>query len=238
MTERPQLDPALFADGPVRDARFDVKQYWRDMANENVDHDLEFLHRQMAEEVESIEIAAKNLAEFPDAPWELRMEIARQAYDEARHVAAFRRLYEQRGGVVGQFPVLDFQYRIITKINSLAGRLTVANRSFEASGIDAIADGIANAQKRGDAEYEALFDQQLADEIQHVRYANEWVPKLVAAGGPRAVFDMARAVASADAAFRLVAGEAMVSYPVAGDIRREAGFDEAEIETARRFASQ
>jgi uncharacterized ferritin-like protein (DUF455 family) len=235
----PRLDPALFAaEGPTRDSRFVVKQFWRDMANQEADHDLEFLHRQMAEEIESIEMCARNLADFPDAPWELRMEIARQAWDEARHVVAFRRLFEQRGGRVGQFPVLDFQYRIIMRLESLAGRLSVANRSFEASGIDAIADGMANAQKADDLEFIALFDQQLADEIQHVRYANDWVPKLLAAGGPRAVFDMARSVSNADAAFKLVAGDAMTQYPVAEDVRREAGFDDAEIETARRFAAR
>jgi uncharacterized ferritin-like protein (DUF455 family) len=234
----PVLDPLLFADGPVRDARFDVCQLWNQMANEGVDHDLEFLHRQMAEEIESLEIAARNLVDFPDAPWDLRMEMARQAWDEARHIVAFRRLFEQRGGTVGQFPVLDFQYRIITRLPSLAGRLTVANRSFEASGIDAIVDGIANAKKNEDAEFVALFEQQLADEVQHVRYANEWVPRLVSDGGPRAVFDLARSVANADAAFQIVAGEAMITYPVAEDVRREAGFADDEIETARRFVAR
>jgi uncharacterized ferritin-like protein (DUF455 family) len=232
------LDPQLFAEGPVRDGRFNVRQFWNEMANTEVDHDLEFLHRQMAEEIESLEIAARNLVDFPDAPWELRMEIARQAWDEARHVVAFRRLFEQRGGRVGQFPILDFQYRIITRLQSLAGRLTVANRSFEASGIDAIVDGIASATKSGDAEFIALFEQQLADEVQHVRYANDWVPRLVQDGGARAVFDLARSVANADAAFQIVAGEAKITYPVAEDVRREAGFADDEIETAKRFAAR
>lgn len=238
MTEMTALDPELFADGPARDERFAVCQLWKDMANDGVDHDLEFLHRQMAEEIESLEIAARNLVDFADAPWELRMQIARQAWDESRHIVAFRRLFEQRGGRVGEYPVLDFQYRIITRLQSLAGRLTVANRSFEASGIDAIVDGIRNAEKSGDTEFVTLFEQQLADEVQHVRYANEWIPKLIEAGGARAVFEVARAVANADAAFGVVAGEAKVTYPIADDLRREAGFAENEIETARRFAAR
>ena len=236
--KQPSLDPQLFAEGPLRDGRFNVRQFWSEMANEEVDYDLEFLHRQMAEEIESLEIAARNLADFPDAPWELRMEMARQAWDEARHVVGFRRLFEERGGHVGQFPILDFQYRIITRLPSLAGRLAVANRSFEASGIDAIVDGLQNASKAGDAEFVALFEQQLADEVQHVRYANEWVPRLMEQGGARAVFDLARAVASADAAFQIVAGEAKITYPVAEDVRREAGFGDDEIETAKRFAAR
>ena len=238
MSDTPALDPRLFAEGPLRDRRFAVRQLWNEMANEGVDHDLEFLHRQMAEEIESLEIAARNLVDFPDAPWGLRMEIARQAWDEARHIVAFRRLFEERGGKVGAFPVLDFQYRIITRLQSLAGRLAVANRSFEASGIDAIVDGIRNAQKSGDAEFVALFEQQLADEVQHVRYANEWIPKLVEAAGAREVFEVARSVANADAAFGVVAGDAKITYPVADDVRREAGFADDEIETAKRFAAR
>ena len=236
--KQPALDPQLFAEGPVRDCRFNVRQFWNEMANSEVDHDLEFLHRQMAEEIESLEIAARNLVDFPEAPWELRMEIARQAWDEARHVVGFRRLFEKRGGRVGQFPILDFQYRIITRLGTLAGRLAVANRSFEASGIDAIVDGLQNASKAGDAEFVALFEQQLADEVQHVRYANEWVPRLVVMEGSRAVFELARSVSSADAAFQVVAGEAKITYPVAEGVRREAGFAEDEIETAKRFAAR
>lgn len=168
MTDAP---PSTAVD-PVRDARFDVKHLWQDVLNlphSHPDANQEFLHRQMNEEVESLEIAARNLVDFPDADWDLRMAIARQCADEARHVVAFRRLLESRGGFVGQFPVLNFQYRLITAIPSLIGRLAVANRSFEASGIDAIQDGLASSRRKDDAEFTALFDQQLADEVQHVR---------------------------------------------------------------------
>ena len=51
----------------------------------------------------------------------------------------FRRIFETRGGQVGQYPVLNFQYRIIAHIRSLVGRLAIQNRSFEAGGLDAIA---------------------------------------------------------------------------------------------------
>ena len=46
---------------------------------------------------------------------------------------------------MGQYPVLNFQYRIITRVPSLVGRLAVQNRSFEAAGMDAIQDGILAA---------------------------------------------------------------------------------------------
>ncbi|TLY57309.1 MAG: hypothetical protein E6K52_14715, partial [Gammaproteobacteria bacterium] len=48
----------------------------------------ERLHRHMGNELGSLDIAAQCLADFPDAPWELRLELARQAWDESRHVLA------------------------------------------------------------------------------------------------------------------------------------------------------
>jgi len=235
------LKSALFADNPARDEGVTVKDYWRDMANLPHDHpdsSQEFLHRQLNEELNSLEIAARNLVDFPEADWKLRMEIARQCSDEARHAIAFRRLMEKRGGYVGKYPVFNFQFRIITSIPTLIGRLTVANRSFEAAGIDAIEDGIQSSRKREDAEFVALFDAQLADEVQHVRFANVWIKILVDREGPRAVMDLARAVAHANTAFKEIVGEDVITYPVANDIRREAGFSEEEIESARTLAAR
>lgn len=232
------MDPNLFAEGPARDARFTIKERWtelRNLALDDPEHQLEFLHRQMNEEVNSIEISARNLADFPEADWELRMEMARQCWDEARHCTAFRELYEKRGGVVGTYPVLNFQFRIITNIRSLAGRLAVQNRSFEAAGIDAIEHEIQSFDRRRDPEYIALVEAQLADEMHHVRYGNEWVKRLVEKGGPRMTFEVARAVGQAGLAFQEVAGEAAGFYPVAGEARREAGFTEDEIEGARKL---
>ena len=240
MTGAAPLDPALFAPGPARDARFTVKDRWTEMANippEDPRHQLEFLHRQMNEEVNSLEISARNLVDFPEADWELRLAMARQCWDEARHVVMFRRCCEARGGRVGEFPVLNFQFRIITAIDALVGRLAVQNRSFEAAGIDAIHDGIGEARGSGQQDMVELLEAQLADEVQHVRYANEWVRRLVEAGGARATFALVQAVARADAAMREVAGDAVTVYPVADDIRREAGFSEAEIDTVRRLTS-
>ncbi len=152
----PTLDPSLFAESPARDERFTVAARWVECANFPQGHPLrtiEFLHRQMNEEIDSLECSAANLRDFPDAAWDLRMNLARQCADEGRHAAMFRRLFERRGGQVGQYPVLNFQYRIVAHIRSLVGRLAIQNRSFEAGGLDAIAYGISQARRgrrRGD----------------------------------------------------------------------------------------
>src|SRR5882672_4859758 len=51
------------------------------------------LHRHMHNEMQTLEIAAQGLVDFPDAPWELRLQLARQCWDESRHSAIlYRRL--------------------------------------------------------------------------------------------------------------------------------------------------
>lgn len=224
----------LFAEGPARDARFTVAGRWIECANYPDGHPLrviEFFHRQMNEEVDSLECSAANLRDFPAAAWELRMALARQCADEARHAAMFRRMFESRGGRVGQYPVLNFQYRIVANIPSLVGRLAIQNRSFEAGGLDAITFGIDQARREGDEALTELFEAQRADEISHVRFANEWINAAIRQS-PRAVLEIGTALAGAAKAFHAVMGTEGtrgVSYPADGDSRREAGFTDGEV---------
>jgi hypothetical protein len=239
----PPLTPELFAAPPARDARFRVVDRWVEcetFASGDPRRSFEFLNRQMNEEVNGLEASAQTLGDFPAADWPTRLGLARQCADEARHARMFRRLFEARGGRVGQFPVLNFQFRIISGIDTLVGRLTVQNRSFEAGGLDAIDVGIATAGAEGDLELSALFAAQLADEILHVRFANEAIERLRAAD-PRCVLHIGAALGRAAAGFREVMGRegtAGARYPVARDARAEAGFADDEIRRAAELAQQ
>src|SRR4029077_15082925 len=73
---------------------------------------LERLHRHMNNEMGALEIAAQCLADFPDAPWDLRMQLARQASDESRHVAGLYRRLRQLGGRKGEFPIGNFEWAV------------------------------------------------------------------------------------------------------------------------------
>ena len=227
-----------FAAGPARDSRFDVKEKWAECLNlpdTHPDRNLEFFHRQMNEEINGLENAARSLADFPDAEWSVRMSIARQAADEARHVQMFRRILEYRGGWLGRYPVLNFQYRIITKIDNLVGRLAVQNRSFEAEGVDAVEPEIQKAREKGDSELADLYEAQLADEIGHVRFANEYIAQATKSN-PLNVMRVGRALNQASEAFLCVMGQEAidgVKYTTNEKGRLEAGFSPEEV----RFAA-
>lgn len=226
-----------FGKGPTRDARFTVAEFWADCDNfpkGDVRREVEFFHRQMNEEVNGMECAARALVDFPDADWNLRMHLARQCYDEARHVEMFRAALESRGGHVGQAPVLNFQYRIITRIKDLCGRLAVQNRSFEAEGIDAIEPQIQGAADRGDLEMALRYDAQLADEIGHVRFANDYLADAMKKDAS-VVMRVGRALNEAFVSFAHVMGPhaiAATDYGVNCAARREAGFSDEEIHMA------
>lgn len=237
------IDTAKSSDGPARDARFTVADSWRECAN-FPDGDprkvMEFMHRQMNEEMDAAECSARSLTDFPDAPWELRMFLARQCADEARHALIFSKLLQRRGGKLGEYPIMNFQFRIITKIPNLAGRLAVQNRTFEAGGIDAIGFGIDDARNLGDAELADFFDAQFADEIMHVRCANEFLHEMLAKE-PRLTLDVGTAVRQATRSFEEVfggEGTAVVKYTISEQGRLEAGFRPEEIAVAGRQAEQ
>ena len=230
-------DPTLFGEAPARDERFCEKHRWIECQNFPENHPLkllEFFHRQMNEEMNGVENAAQSLADFPDAEWDVRMCIARQCADEARHVQMFRRIFENRGGKIGEYPVLNFQYRIIANLDELLSRLAVQNRSFEASGIDAVSFAIDAARENGDQELVELFEMQQADEITHVRFANEYIRDCIRKN-PRAALQIARALTRASAAFMQVMGTegtAKVEYLVDERGRLEAGFEPEEVKVA------
>jgi uncharacterized ferritin-like protein (DUF455 family) len=232
-----------YPDSPARDARFTVVDTWQECAN-FPDGDprkiMEFMHRQMNEEMDATECSARTLTDFPDAPWELRMFLARQCADEARHALVFSKLFQERGGKLGEYPVMNFQYRIICKILTLVGRLAVQNRTFEAGGIDAIGFGIDDARNQGDAELSQFFDIQFADEIMHVRCANEFLHEMIAKE-PRLALQVGTALKEATHAFEEVfkgGGAEIAKYSISEQGRLEAGFRQEEVELSNRLAEQ
>jgi len=235
------LDPALFGEGPARDDRFTVVEVWAEMVNLPDDHPEkqgEFFHRQMNEEACVMENAARSLAEFPDADWRVRKGLARQCADEARHVLNYRRLLESRGGYLGQYPVMNFQYRILGQIDSLVGRLAIQNRSFEADGLDAATYARDEAREAGDHELADMYDAQQADEVCHIRLGNDYFKEQMAQA-PRTGIIVARALAQAARAFAQIfagGGTEVDKYGVAVDARLEAGFSPEEVEVAVRMS--
>lgn len=237
MKPRGLPDPAIFGAGPARDDRFEVVDQWADCVNlpdDDPEHEIEFYHRQLNEELNVLENCARNLVEFPEVEWGIRKGIARQCADEARHTATYKRIYEERGGEIGRYPVMNFQYKILGRIEGLAGRFAVQNRTFEADGLDAVTQAIKEARAAGDEEMAAIYEVQQADEVLHVKYANAWIHKQATAD-PGVVMQVVKAVSQALEGLAWVTargGGDVTKYPMAVDERIEAGFPHRAAELA------
>jgi hypothetical protein len=167
---------------PARDACFTVVRRDADM-HEYPDMSevsrRERLHRHMNNEIGGLEIAAQMLVDFPDAPWELRMQLARQCWDETRHIELLYRRLRQLGGRKGEFPVSNFEWCVTNMFDTIAARLAVQNRTFEAGQMDILGKITSAWRAAGDDETADMLDGILADEIQHVRFANQWIRRMV-----------------------------------------------------------
>lgn len=141
----------------------------------------ERLHRHMNNETGAIEIAAQCLVDFPEAPWDLRMQLARQCYDESRHVCALYRRLRELGGRKGEFPISNYEWCVAGIQDTLVGRLAVQNRTFEAGLMDLLGNLRKQWRAVGDETTAQVLENILVDEVGHVRFANQWIRKMAQA---------------------------------------------------------
>jgi uncharacterized ferritin-like protein (DUF455 family) len=198
------------------------------------------LHREYNNETQNAEIAAQTLVDFPDAPWDLRMQLARQCWDETRHARMFLRRVVELGGRKGESPIKNGDWAVVGMIGNLPGRLLVQHRLFEGGVIDSFRQVAQGFRDSGDERTAEIYDVILADEIQHVRFANHWLRHF--SHEPRAVMQMAAALTFAADVLRQLAplpGDRSIDgveltavdhrISINAEDRIRAGFTEGEI---------
>jgi uncharacterized ferritin-like protein (DUF455 family) len=135
------------------------------------------LHGICAGEYQAMEAAGRTLYDFPDAPWEFQLDMARQVWDESRHVEIYTKLLEYVGSFFGEFPESEVLWSC-TQAADPAERVAGINRGLEGLACDVFEQLIRLAQKMGDEIIERAVDYVLADEITHVRMGSKWMRKL------------------------------------------------------------
>jgi uncharacterized ferritin-like protein (DUF455 family) len=191
------------------------------------EHRRQRVHREYNQEVQNLEVTALCLVDFPDAPWELRFELARQCWDESRHAALYYRRLKEMGGWKGMFVIANLDWSVVAMLDSLAARLAVQHRTFEAGSLDSQHQAIPQWREMGDNATADIMEAVEADEIPHVSFANDWLKRLADAE-PRTVLQIAAAITW----LRQVAatgGETLHPIPTSAESRELAGFSKAEI---------
>lgn len=203
-------------DDPARDAAFKVVQTDAELHEYEGTSEIarrELVHRHMSNEITSLDIAADCLAAFPDAPWPLRLELARQSWDESRHVHVLHRRLVEMGGYKGEFPIACFEWNVTCAIDNLIGRLASQNRTFEGGAMDVVGNLVTTLHEAGDHQTADLLEGILADEIQHVRFANRWIREWTLQDR-RTLLKLAMAVRFVDAVNRSLQPEAGMTNDV------------------------
>jgi len=216
---------------PARESCFEIVHLHEDVPDiggMGPEHRRQRLHREYNQEVQALEIAALCLVDFPDAPWELRLELARQCWDEARHAALVYRRLVASGGQKGQYPIANLDWSVVGMLDSLPARLAIQHRTFEAGSLDIERVAIGLYREVGDEATADVLEVIEADEIGHVRFANEWLKRLTDAE-PRAVLKVAAAVAWLKKVVEATGGEGLHDIPTEREARRLAGFSQEEI---------
>jgi len=216
---------------PAREPCFTIVHLHHDVpdaGNETVEARQMRAHREYNQEVQTLEVAALCLVDFPDAPWELRMELARQCWDEARHAELSLRHLEGLGGWKGMFPIANLDWSVVAMLDSLPARLAVQHRTFEAGSLDIEIAAVPMLYDMGHDGHAEMTDAIEADEVQHVRFANEWLKRLTDAQ-PRAVLQVAAAMAWLRRLVEATSLDPLKVIATNDETRQMAGFSRAEV---------
>ncbi|MBW2292942.1 MAG: DUF455 family protein [Deltaproteobacteria bacterium] len=158
------------------------------------------MHGIFVGEMQALEGAARSLWDFPDSPWEFKMNMARQCWDEARHVQIFEKLLTHLGGYVGMFPESTFLFEAACS-DDPAMRVAGVNRGLEGLACDVcFGSEWVREFTKGDPEY-----------LKRTQEYRRTVDKQFSFGGARSDRE--------DAAI-----------PIAWEDRLEAGFTQEELE--------
>jgi uncharacterized ferritin-like protein (DUF455 family) len=197
------------------------------------------MHGIFAGELQALEGAARSLWDFPDAPWEFKMNMARQCWDEGRHVQIFEKLLDHLGGEPGMFPESTFLFECACSEDP-AMRVAGVNRGLEGLACDVFRDMIRYAEKTDDETMRQAVDYVLADEITHVRFGSDWV-KAFTDGDPEHFKQTQEFRKQVDKQFSFGGARSDredAAIPIAWEDRVEAGFTEQELEELAQLSGE
>jgi uncharacterized ferritin-like protein (DUF455 family) len=189
------------------------------------------MHGIFVGELQALEGAARSLWDFPDAPWEFKMNMARQCWDEGRHVQIFEKLLTHLGGEVGMFPESTFLFEAACS-DDPAMRVAGVNRGLEGLACDVFRDMIRYAERTGDEVMKQAVDYVLADELTHVRFGSDWVKEFTK-GDPEHLKRAQEFRREVDKQFSFGGARSDredAAIPIAWEDRKEAGFTEEELQ--------
>jgi uncharacterized ferritin-like protein (DUF455 family) len=141
------------------------------------------MHGIFVGEIQALEGAGRTCWDFTtgdavdEAPFALKLDMARQCWDEARHVEISCKLTEHMGSDIGEFAEQTLLYEAACNEDPVL-RLTGVNRALEGLAIDVFNTMREFGDATGDPVLEFCEDWMLADEVTHVKMGSDWLRRL------------------------------------------------------------
>ena len=196
-------------------------------------------------EIQALEGAGRTCWDFTtgagedEAPFALKLDMARQCWDESRHVEISCKLIDWMGTEVGEYAENTFLYEAACNPDPVM-RLTGVNRALEGLAID-----VFNTMKNfgeicGDPVMEFCEDWMLADEVTHVKMGSDWLRRLTETNPERRqrALEFQRVVDKLFSLGGLRSDKDESPVKLARRFRELAGFTQAEIDEIADVSGQ
>jgi uncharacterized ferritin-like protein (DUF455 family) len=145
------------------------------------------MHGIFVGEIQALEGAGRTCFDFPTAgqpgtdhiPFELKLDMARQAWDEARHVEISVKLSDWMGSEIGSVAENTVLFAAACS-NDPVLRLAGVNRALEGLAIDVFTTMKEFGELANDPYMAFCEDWMLADEVTHVKMGSDWLRRITA----------------------------------------------------------
>ncbi len=199
------------------------------------------MHGIFVGEIQALEGSGRTAFDYStdETPFAMKLDMARQCWDEARHVEISLQLGDHMGIDVGEFSEAVTLFEAACHPDPVF-RLAGVNRALEGLAIDVFTTMRNFAIEMHDPVLEFAEDWMLADEVTHVKMGSNWLRELTKDDKDRQTkaLEFQRTVDGLFN-FRGARGETReASIQLARKFREMAGFDTAEIDEIARMAEE
>ena len=194
------------------------------------------MHGIFVGEIQALEGAGRTCWDFDtgdgreQAPFLFKLDMARQCWDEARHVEISCKLADHMGSEIGEFAEQTMLYEAACNPDPVL-RLTGVNRALEGLAIDVFKTMKDFGSTLQDPVLEFCEDWMLADEVTHVKMGSDWLRRLTVDDPERQkqALDFQKAVDKLFSFGGFRGEESENPVHLARNFRRLAGFTDDEI---------
>jgi uncharacterized ferritin-like protein (DUF455 family) len=134
------------------------------------------MHGIFVGEIQALEGAGRTAFDYgtDEIPFAMKLDMARQCWDEARHVEISLKLAEHMGGEIGEYAEAVTLFEAACHPDPVF-RLAGVNRALEGLAIDVFTTMRDFAAEIGDPVLWFCEDWMLADEVTHVKMGSTWL---------------------------------------------------------------